>query len=149
MFALGWLGMLMIVAIPSLVIYLASWGAMAIVIAVINRYSTRVSITVRLLALFKPVLLAWLVGIAIFFICGVLNLIFTQYSGNTIFRLFPFLQQISSVLIFYLFLKRRVKTKLGEMTIAAPHLWAFGVALVPMALLIVAAHIWHANSAFS
>jgi hypothetical protein len=90
-------------------------------------------------------LLAWVASVALFAVCGALNHWLTQYSGNTIFRLYPLLQQLASLVLFFWFLVHRVSPKRAAQPAATRTrvLWSLAVSAAPTVLLVAAANIWH------
>ena len=145
MFALGIGGWLSITAIPLFILYSLLALTLSISIYLINRSSQKFRFNLTFLPLASYTLIAWLTSIALFFLLGALNYNFTQYSGNTILKLYPIIQQIVGVLMFYLLCKSCLVKKTGQAEISTSkrNLLSAGVAVIPTAIFVLAVNILH------
>ncbi|KOC20844.1 hypothetical protein GL58_10805 [Comamonas testosteroni] len=145
MFSLGLFGILLIAAVPLLAIYAFAGLALKIAVVVTNHSSAPVSFDARNGSVISISLFAWLASVVLFGLCGALNYWFTQYSGDTILRLYPLLQLLASFALFYGFLVNRVSTKrTAEPTTAGTRrLWTLLVSVVPTILQLAAGNVWH------
>lgn len=145
MFSLGLLGILLVAAVPLLVIYAVAGLALKTAVVAVNRSNAPVLFAASSGSVARISLLAWVASVALFAVCGALNHWLTQYSGNTIFRLYPLLQQLASLVLFFWFLVHRVSPKRAAQPAATRTrvLWSLAVSAAPTVLLVAAANIWH------
>ena len=145
MFSPGLLGILLMAAIPLLAIYAVAGTVLRVAVAAFNRSNAYVTFSASTGSVARISLYAWLASVALFAMCAALNYWFTQYSGNTILRLYPLLQQFASVALFFFFLSRRASPKYAAQPAASRTrlLWSLAIAAVPCVFLFLAANIWH------
>ena len=143
MFALGIGGWLSITAIPLFLLYLLLASILSISVYLINKASDNFRFNVTALPLIGHTAVAWLISIALFFLLATLNHNFTQYSGNTILNIYPIIQQIVGVLIFYLLCKSCLFKKTGKAEISTlkRNLLSAGVAVIPTVTFVLAVNI--------
>lgn len=145
MFSLGLLGVLLIAAVPLLAIYAVAALVLTAAVAVANRSNAPVLFAADSGSVAGVSLFAWLASVALFAVCGALNHWLTQYPDNTILRLYPLLQQLASLMLFFWFLVHRVSSKYAAQPVTARAcvLWSLAVASAPTVLLVAAANVWH------
>ena len=145
LFSPGLLGILLMAAIPLLAIYAVAGTVLRVAVAAFNRSNASVTFSASTGSVARISLYAWLASVALFAMCAALNYWFTQYSGNTILRLYPLLQQFASVALFFFFLSRRASPKYAAQPAASRTrlLWSLAIAAVPCVFLFLAANIWH------
>jgi hypothetical protein len=145
LFSLGLLGILLIAAVPLLAIYAVAGLVLTAAVVAANRSNAPVLFAAGSGSVARISLFAWLASVALFAVCGTLNHWLTQYSGNTILRLYPLLQQLASLVFFFWFLVHRVSSKYAAQpaTARARVLWSLAVAAAPTVLLVAAANVWH------
>jgi len=144
MFSLGLIGIVSIAAAVLLAIYAIAALLFKIAIVAFNRSPTPIYFDVGTRSIAKISVLAWAVGVVLFALCSVLNYWFTQYSGNTISRMYPALVRVTTVGMFCWFLAHRASSRSSsqEVTPQARVLWALVVSAVPVVLLLGVANIW-------
>jgi hypothetical protein len=145
MFALGIGGWLSITAIPLFLFYSLLALILSISVYLINKSTDSFRFNITALPLIGYTSLAWLTSILLFFLLAILNNKFTQYSGNTIFKLYPLIQQVVGVLIFYFLCKSCLYKKTGkpEISNSKRNLLSAGVAAIPTTFFVLAVNTWH------
>ena len=145
MFSLGLFGILLVAAVPLLAIYAVAGIALKTAVVAVNHSNAPVLFSASSGSVARISLFAWLASVALFAVCGALNHWLTQYSDNTILRLYPLLQQLASLVLFFWFLLHRVSARYGTQatTTRTRVFWSLAVSAAPTVLLVAAANVWH------
>ena len=145
MFALGIGGWLSITAVPLFLFYSLLALILSASVYLINKSSDSFRFNITTLPLISYTSLAWLTSTFLFFLLAILNNKLTQYSGNTIFKLYPLIQQIVGILIFYFLCKSCLYKKTGKPEIpnSKRNLLSVGVAAIPTTIFVLAVNTWH------
>lgn len=145
MFALGISGWLILTAIPLLLFYSLLALTLSISAYFINKCTDSFRFNITAPSLIGHTCLAWLTSVSLFFLLAILNSKFTQHSGNTIFSLYPLIQQIVGILIFFFLCKSSLCNKKGQPEIpkSKRNLLSAGLAVIPTTIFVLAARTWH------
>lgn len=143
MFTLGFIGLLLVTAIPLLAIYTLAAVFIALTIAAVNKFSSTVNLYVSILHLIAHAAVAWITSVVLFFALVYANYQWTQYSGNTVFRLYPITQQLFGFLVFLHLLLPAISSKDSRITLTRwqRNSYPIFIALVPTLVLFVVANI--------
>lgn len=145
MYTLGIAGWLSITAVPLFLLYLLLALILLASVYLINKSSETVRFNITALPLIGYTIFAWLTSIVLLFLLAILNDNFTRYSGSTIIRFYPMIQQVVGFFIFYFLCNSCLYKRTGKPEIASSKrkLLSAGVAAIPTIIFILAVNIWH------
>jgi hypothetical protein len=145
LYTLGIAGWLSMMAIPLFLFYSLLALTLSFSVFIINRSVNSFRLNITSLPLIGYTSLAWLTSVGLLLLTSILNYEFTQYSGDTILKLYPITQQVVGAFIFYLLCKSCLVKKTGqpELSSSKRHLLSAGIAVIPTAIFVFGGSIWH------
>jgi hypothetical protein len=132
-------------AVPLFLFYSLLALILSISAFIINRSANSFRLNVTSLPLIRYTSLAWLTSVGLLLLASILNYEFTQYSGNTILKLYPITQQAAGAFIFYLLCKSClfIKTSQPELSSTKRQLLSAAIAAIPTATIVLGGCIWY------